>query len=88
LTRLDHLKAVERSTGKKPKELVSKPLDVGRHIWKWWLELNIARQSGIPISYQEIEAWARLTNREPTAFEVKAIYAIEQKYFEVLVNGN
>lgn len=47
------------------------------YLWGWFIELASARTSngfGLnPISYVEIAAWARLTGREPSPWEVSLL---------------
>lgn len=58
------------------------------HIWVWFCELDRTRQrtsDGQPlsISYQEIKAWAELTGRTPSPFEVETIHALDATFFRV-----
>jgi len=51
------------------------------HIWEWFCELAAARTSGgmalNPITYPDIEAWARLTDSRPTPWEVSLLRRID-----------
>lgn len=51
------------------------------YLWEWFLELHSARQSGgfgaAPISYLEMEAWSRLTDRELRDWEARAIRTLD-----------
>ena len=54
----------------------------GAHVWRWFLELNQARNSSgfgpESIAYQEVDAWARLTRRNPRAHEVMWLLALDR----------
>ena len=55
------------------------------HLWAWFLELHnsrsIAGMSGEDrITYRDIYAWAQLTGREPTAWEVGVLRAMDDEY--------
>lgn len=50
------------------------------HVWRWFTELSNARSCGMaanPISFVEIESWARLTGRSPTAQDVWLLSKID-----------
>lgn len=52
------------------------------HLWRWFQELAATRQSGFganPISFSEIDAWARLTRTRPAAWEVRALRALDNE---------
>ncbi|WP_435052260.1 phage tail assembly chaperone [Geoanaerobacter pelophilus] len=54
------------------------------HIWTWFQELSATRGGGFgpaPITYQEIEAWSRLTGNRPTPWEVTQIKMLDAEYF-------
>jgi len=52
------------------------------YVWTWFCELHAARGGNgygpNPISYAEIEAWARLTGRHLTPWEVAALRVLDQ----------
>ena len=56
-----------------------------QHIWDWFGELSAARSGNgggpNPLSFVEIEAWARLTGRLPASREVQALMALDQALF-------
>jgi hypothetical protein len=60
------------------------------YIWKWFLELHIGRHFGPhgaePISYHDMLAWSKLTDRILGPFEIKTIRQLDQRYFYVLRN--
>lgn len=55
--------------------------DAGDHLWEWFWSLDAARPSNgfgaNPITYSEIEAWARLVDAEPSPDEVRVIKAMD-----------
>ena len=52
------------------------------YLWGWWAELNGTRRVGQwgleGITYQDIDAWARLTDRRPEPHEVQALIALDR----------
>jgi hypothetical protein len=58
------------------------------HIWIWFDELSRSRGSngfGLnPIGYPDIAAWARLTGREPTPWEVSVLRRMDNALLESL----
>lgn len=79
------LESVERQTGKRQPELDGPelPLDVA-HIWRWFVEIAAGRGSNgwgpNPISYLDIDAWARLTGTIMRPTEVRAIVLVDQTW--------
>jgi hypothetical protein len=57
-------------------------------LWGWFLELSAARPgafSGVsPITFEAIEAWARLTGARPRPEEVRLIRKLDDLYREVI----
>lgn len=51
--------------------------DALSYLWDWLMELDVAREIGangpLPFTYQQLDAWARLTDRDPTPLEVDAL---------------
>lgn len=47
------------------------------HLWKWY-ENELAWNS--PISFQEIQAWSKLTKREITAHETEVLFTLDKLY--------
>lgn len=78
-----------QKTGKKhPKD---NPVDFppeAEHIWRYWIELNKARQSngfGInTISWLELDAWSRMTNTDLEPWEINAIFDIDAEYLQLV----
>ena len=54
----------------------------GEVLLSWWREIDAGRRTGMngaePVAYMDIDAWARLTGREPTPEEVSMIMSIER----------
>lgn len=66
------------------------PLAVA-HVWPWFIELDAGRSSGMapnPISYSEIYAWDKLTNRNIMEFEVRCIKAFDNVKLEFMDNAS
>jgi pyrroloquinoline quinone (PQQ) biosynthesis protein C len=51
------------------------------YLRRWSLELARARTVGMngpePLTYQAVDAWARLTDRHPAPYEVEALFALD-----------
>jgi hypothetical protein len=51
------------------------------HVWRWFWELDDTRPRGMagpsPITYAEIDAWARLTGVSLRPFEIWALRAVD-----------
>lgn len=47
------------------------------HVWAMFCDLSAARGHMVPISYQEIEAYGRLTHNPPTPWEIEQIKALD-----------
>jgi hypothetical protein len=58
-----------------------------QYLWEFFLELNSSRAStgfsALPLTYQEIEAWGRLTSISLNLYEVKVLRRLDQTWFEV-----
>lgn len=64
-----------RQTGIRPPELEGPDLPLeGERLWGWFLELAGRRGVGAmgpaPLTYPDLDAWARLTRREPAPWEI------------------
>lgn len=74
-----HLEAAAKSSKKAAADLIG-PAFVHElaYLHEWAVELHIARrwgQSGpVPISYVDLDAWARMTRRSPEPEEVQALF--------------
>ena len=78
----DHLESVERQTGITPDQLKPLPFpEALEYIWRDFLELNDARTSNgytlNPISYSELDAWNRLTNKQATTQDIGVIKMLD-----------
>jgi len=78
----DHLLAAYRQTGRKHDMLIELPIGIFSNIWAWFCELDSARQVselGIsPLSYQEIDSWARLTDKSLSSHDVSIIKDLDR----------
>jgi hypothetical protein len=70
-------------TGRKPASVIDGP-EVSRpvaYLWGWYMELartaHMTEHGPQPIGYPDIEAWARLTGRNPMAHEVEALLMLD-----------
>jgi hypothetical protein len=63
-----------------------------QHVWEWFGELSSSRSGNgggpNPLSFVEIEAWARLTGRLPAPREVQAIMALDMELFTLWAEQN
>lgn len=58
------------------------------YLWGWFIELSAARgRNGFgglnALSYQELDAWARLSGIAPTPFEVGVLRRLDQAFLTV-----
>jgi hypothetical protein len=88
-TRRVMLEDYEGRTGKIDAELDGPPFPDGlEYIWAWFCELDAARTSNgysaNPISWHEVDAWARLRRRRPTGFELDCLAGLDQVRVESL----
>jgi len=84
---MEHLKAVERRTGQRPKELDEAVIpEETAHVWAWFLDLHSARTSNgyawNPISYTEMSAWGELTGNMPRVQEVSLLRRLDLLFLE------
>lgn len=57
------------------------------HVWQWFGELSRGRTCGMatnPITWSDLDAWARLTGVRPTPLELELIYALDEALFSTL----
>lgn len=52
------------------------------YLWDWFLELDYARSTTAmegagPVTYEQVDAWCRLTDRHPEPFEVRALFVLD-----------
>ena len=54
------------------------------HLWGWYVQLSAGRSSGMMgsthISYQDVEAWARLMDHSPLPHEVEALMMMDTEF--------
>lgn len=84
-TKYDTLTKFSQRTGKTHPDLISPEIsDEVMYIWTWFQELNCQRTSngfGLnPITFLEIQAWANMTHKSPTAWEISALRAIDMTW--------
>jgi hypothetical protein len=52
------------------------------YLWEWWCELSLVRRAGMsgpePIDYRDVEAWARLMDKKPEPYEVRALLQLDR----------
>lgn len=75
------LEQIERTTGKTPEKLLNMPelpYSLG-HVWDWFLDIFRGEQ----ITYQEIQAWANMTDTRPTPYEVRILRKLADIFREV-----
>jgi hypothetical protein len=85
----EHLLEVERQTGRTPLALEGPDFpELLDHVWSAFLSLNTSRGQGysgpLPLNYQEIESWKRLTGSLLSPWEVKAIMRLDAIYLRVV----
>lgn len=81
-----HLESAERQTGKRYEELHKRCPPPMAYVWHWFRELHGRRQYGMtaqPLTYSEVDAWARLRSTAPTPDEVATLMALDDVYMEV-----
>ena len=83
------LERVREFTGQTPPELADeKALPVlAMDWWEMWIEMDKGRQVTMniqPISWVDMEAWARLSGRILTTLDVSALRAIDAAYVQVM----
>lgn len=54
------------------------------HIWRWFWELNASRKGSgfgpLPIGYDDVEAWQRITGAKPSYWELRTLKAMDSAY--------
>lgn len=78
----DHVAQAVSMGRRDPSELDGPGMpDSMRHLWGWFQELAMVRSVGMnganPINFGDIDAWARLTDREVLPHEVRALMRID-----------
>lgn len=88
-TEREYLLKVQEQTGRTPEALMGPDFpELMVHVWSAFLYLSRCRGQGFsgpqPLSYQEIKAWAELTDTPLMAWEVDAIMRIDKVFMRVL----
>lgn len=83
----EHLTSIWNQTGVKPEALEPLPFpELLTDVWGYFLELHNARTSngfGInPISFTEIDAWARLTNKPVSPGDINIIRQLDNIFLK------
>jgi len=81
----DHLESAWEQTGEKPDGLeTGETPDLLIKVWNWFIELdqgrNYSEMGALPITYQDIKAWAYLMRVFPEPYEIKIIKQIDTLY--------
>lgn len=80
----DHLEAAARNGNQTAIATLDGPPipDAVAYLWGWYAELAAGRGEGLagaaPITYADIEAWARLLDRRPSPHEVSALLELDR----------
>ena len=85
----EHLESVQRQTGRIPKRLKQPEFPKEfLYVWDWYSELDGTRgftESGsCPITFQEIDAWARLFCIDIGPFEVFLIKQLDMVHLQTV----
>lgn len=86
-TNAEHLASYERQTGKKLALKVTDDLeapefpDLLQYVWDWFEELSKRRSyhaaGANPLTWLELEVWARMTGVEPTRRECLLLFRLD-----------
>ena len=88
-TKYDLLTKFSERTGKQHPDLIQPEMDDSViYVWNWFIELN-AQRTGTgfganPIQFVDIQAWAYLTGRKPTPWEIKSLRKLDQVWLAEL----
>ncbi len=82
MTLREHLTSVYQQTGVLPPELDEPEIPTSlAYLWQWFQELSFSRSSHgyghNPLSYGDMDAWARLTGRRLDPWEVQALKDVD-----------
>lgn len=89
VTKREHLQQVQRQTGETPTDLQGPQCPPAlEYIWQWFLELHQSRghsmNGPLPLSHQELAAWAQLTQRPLSILEVRLLKSLDQQWLECI----
>jgi hypothetical protein len=51
------------------------------HVWQWWIDLHCQRRTGMddcPLTYTDIDAWARLMDTQPRPDEIALLIRVDR----------
>lgn len=87
----EHLKQVEKQTGRTPKELIKPPFPESLgHVWLAFLELSPSRGYSefgmMPLTYTEIKSYLEVTGTILDPREVSVLKSLDLAYLECM-NG-
>lgn len=75
-----NLQSAEEQTGKRLIDEPEPPL-AGQHLWDWFWQLDAARGGGmsgpLPLTFPDIQAWAKLLRLDVEPWEVVALRAMD-----------
>lgn len=83
-TKLEHIETV---TGHRDNLLDHAPIpEAALRSWEYWLDLSSGRTvngfGAAPLSWLDIDAWARMTDTHPTHTELALIRTIDRAFLE------
>jgi hypothetical protein len=85
LSEAHHLQALADRGVKAAQEMLEGPdyPDVLDYLWNWFRELDLHRSTSAmegsgPITFEQLDAWTRLTRRTPQAHEVEALMRLDE----------
>jgi hypothetical protein len=89
VTEREHLQEVEKQSGHTPPSLQGPDFpELLEYVWTAFLLLNRTRGQGsngpLPVSYQEIDAWQRMTQNIILPWEVEAVKTLDAVYLRVV----
>ncbi len=88
-----HLEAAAKSGSVSAKAALREPKVPARftYLWSWFLELHARRGAGMhgpaSLTWPDMDAWARLTQRTPNAWEWRVIAALDDAFFRAVNAG-
>jgi hypothetical protein len=75
----------ERRSGKRhPDNKYCEPPTAGLIWWKWFWDLSSGRSQGKPISFSELDSWARLKSVELEPEDIQAIKTMDAAFLAAL----
>lgn len=87
MARRKHLEAAARHSAAARAELAGPEFpEAGAYVWTWFCELLEARKFSEhgpqPIGHADIQAWAELTRRSPSAWELGWLRELDRAWLE------